>query len=297
LPLYLACDTIILQDRKVGGKVDNLFKDLESMGISGVENINLFVDESKKEKSKVVKKTIKTNDIVYERSVSCPVCNKSFKTTSIRSGRIRFVDTELDLRPVYSGFDPIPYDVVVCNHCGYAGLNKYFQRVSEFKAKKIKAKISANYKGKVYPKVLSYEEAIERYKLALFNSVVGNDTNGTKAYLCLKISWLYRGWKLQLKEEESEDKDLFKALMVQELTFVRNAFEGFLIAYENETFPIMSIDQGSMEYLIAELARRQGKFDESKKWLSRVIQRQSTNKRLHNKIFEVKELINKEVTT
>lgn len=284
-------------DRKVGDKVDNLFKDLESMGITGGDRIDLFPDESKKEKPKVLKKVVNTSDIVYERSINCPACGKSFKTTSIRSGRVRFVDTDLDLRPIYSGFDPIPYDVVVCNHCGYAGLNKYFQSLSEFKAKNIKAEISANYKGKVYPEILSYELAIERYKLALFNSAVGHDANGTKAYLCLKISWLYRGWRLELAEEESEDKDLYKNLMIQEILFVKNAYEGFLIAYENEDFPIMSIDQGSMEYLIAELARRLGKFAEARKWLSRVIQRKNTNKRLHEKIFEVKDLINKEITT
>lgn len=279
--------------------MDNLFKDLESMGITGGDNINLFVDESKKEKAKVVKKKASGNDIVYERSINCPVCSKSFKTTSIRAGRIRFVDTELDLRPIYSGFDPIPYDVVVCKHCGYAGLNKYYLRVSEYKAKNIKAKISANYKGKTYAKLLTYEDAVERYKLALFNSVVGNDSNGTKAYLCLKISWLYRGWRTELLETEDEDenKEVIKNLLLQELTFIKNAYEGFLIAYENESFPIMSIDQGSMEYLIAELARRQGKFDESRKWLSRVIQRKTTNKRLHQKIYDVKELINKEITT
>ncbi len=282
--------------------MDNLFKDLEGMGITGVENVSIFANESKKEKAKALRNEISSSDVVYERSVNCPVCNHSFKTTSIRAGRIRFIDTELDLRPVYNGFDPIPYDVVVCQHCGYAGLNKYYQRVSEFKAKNIKAKISAHYKGKVYPKILSYEEAIERYKLALFNSVVGNDSNGTKAYLCLKISWLYRGWKLSLSEDDINEDDIevkaiMKDLMTQEVTFIKNAYDGFLIAYENETFPIMGINQGSMEYLIAELARRQGKFDEARKWLSRVIQRKSSNKRLHQKIYDVKVLINKEITT
>ena len=39
----------------------------------------------------------------------------------------------------------------------------------------------------------SYEKAIERYKLALYNTLVKKGKNSEKAYECLKISWLYRG--------------------------------------------------------------------------------------------------------
>lgn len=285
--------TMLILNRKVGKNVENLFKDLECMGITDGESVRLFVDDTKDKHIKA-ENIIHTSDILYERKITCPVCNTYFKTTSIRAGRVRFVDTELDLRPVYSGFDPIPYDVVVCSHCGYAGLNKYFQKVSEFKAKSIKVKISPYYKAKVYPMVLSYEEAIERYELALYNSALGKDSNGVKAYLCLKISWLYRGWRNKLIEEESEDSLLIQNLYNKESLFSKNALQGFILAYENEAFPIMSIDQATMEYLIAELARRQGDFREARKWLSRVIQGENVNKRLHQKIFDVKELIHKE---
>lgn len=278
--------------------MDNLFKDLEGIGISGVEDINLFEDGLKKdEKPKISIKVKDAEAIIYQRKVTCPVCNKLFMTSSIRTGRIRFVDTELDLRPIYNGFDPIPYDVVVCTHCGYAGLNKFFLKVSEFKAKIIKTKISVSYNGKEYPKVFTYEQAIQRYKLALLNSVVGHDSNGMKAYLCLKISWLFRGWQEQLREEGEIGSKRIKELKSNELIFVRKAFEGFLIAYECESFPIVGIEQDNLEYLISELARRLGEFDETRKWLSRVIQRQNTNKRLNDKIFQVKELMNKGIMT
>lgn len=278
--------------------MDNLFKGLEDLGISDMSDIQLFdKPEDKEEKVKVIRKTNVAEDVVYQRKVTCPVCGKIFLTSSVRVGRIRFVDTELDLKPIYNDFDPIPYDVVICSHCGYGGLNKYFNRVSEFKAKSIKQIITANYKGKDYPLIYKYEHAVERYKLALLNSTIGHDNNGMKAYLCLKLSWLYRSWIQEIKETDDE-KDVESQIKLQKLSeaqhsFIKNAYEGFLIAYETEDFPIMGIDQGSLEYLIAELARQLSLYDESRKWLSRVIQRKNVNKRLYNKIQDMKELLNK----
>lgn len=292
--------------------MDELFKDLEIMGITDFDDVELFVEESLKEEedaaraTKAAKEMI-SSQIVYQRKIRCALCGKESLTSSVRSGRIRFLDTDLDFRPIYDGFDPILYDVVVCPYCGYAALNKYFNRLSELKAKHVKQKITATYKGKEYPLILDYDMAIERYKLVLLNCALGHDSNGLKAYICLKISWLYRG-KIQERTKNTkfeklsaEEKLIWTetnaGLIEKEVLFIKNAYEGFKIAYDVEEFPIMGIDQGSMEYLIAEMARRIGDFQESKKWLSKVIQRQSSNKRLYNKIIEVRDLINKKSTT
>jgi len=285
--------------------MDELFKDLETLGISNFEDVSLFADDILKEEEieKVLKDSI-SSQIVYQRKIRCALCGKESLTSSVRAGRIRFTDTDLDFRPLYDGFDPILYDVVVCPHCGYAALNKYFSRLSELKAKHVRQKISATYRGKEYPVILDYDMAIERYKLALLNSAIGHDTNGLKAYICLKIAWLYRGLLIERKNKtrvdrlSSEDqvtwKEFNQGLLDKELVFIKNACDGFKIAYETEDFPIMGIDQGSVEYLIAELSRRLGDFYESKKWLSRVIQRQNSNKRLYNKIVEVKKRVTEE---
>lgn len=286
--------------------MDEIFKDLETLGISDIGEIKLFSDdEINEEAEKNIKENI-ASQIVYQRKVRCTLCGKEFLTSSVRAGRIRFSDTDLDFRPLYDGFDPILYDVVVCPFCGYAALNKFFTRLSDLKAKQVKLKISPTYVSKNYPVILDYEMAIERFKLALLNSAIGHDNNGTKAYICLKLAWLYRGYFDQRKrrfntskksEEEIEVfEDFNKGLLEKEKVFLKNACDGFKIAFEVEEFPIMGIDQGSMEYLIAELSRRVGDFNECKKWLSRVIQRQNSNKRLFNKIVEVKRRMNEGIT-
>lgn len=286
--------------------MDEIFKDLEILGISDVGDIKLFSEaESNEEAEKILKESI-NSQIVYQRKIRCTLCGKEFLTSSVRAGRIRFSDTDLDFRPLYDGFDPILYDVVVCPFCGYAALNKFFTRLSDLKAKQIKQKISPTYVSKNYPVILDYEMAIERFKLTLLNSAIGHDSNGIKAYICLKLAWLYRGYYEQRvrrfnASKNSEEEILVfeefnKGLIEKEKVFLRNACDGFKLAFEVEEFPIMGIDQGSMEYLIAELSRRVGDFGECKKWLSRVIQRQNSNKRLFNKIVEVKRRMTEGIT-
>lgn len=278
--------------------MDNLFKDLESLGLDQIEDQDIYKEELPVKK--VQKKKSLAHDILYQRSVDCPCCQKSFKVTSIRSGRIRFRDSDLDLRPRYNSFDPIPYDVIVCPHCGYAALNKYFMKASSAKIELVQAKVSKNYRGKEYPMVLIYEDAIERYKLALYCSTIGLDSLGMKAYLCLKISWLYRGWYEELQKVQEEDKEQdedtaveakMKQLQMQELVFTEKAHEGFIKAYEKEAFPIMGIDAISFEFLLAELSRRLGDIDSAKRWLGRVLMHKNISKRMGNKIYEIKELI------
>lgn len=280
--------------------MDEIFKELETMGISNIGNIKLFEsDDAEREEAIKAAETAAASQIVYQRKIRCTLCGREFFTSSVRPGRIRFIDTDLDFRPLYDNFDPILYDVVVCPYCGYAALNKFFTRLSEHKAKQVKAKISPGYVSKKYPIILDYEMAIERFKLTLLNSALGDDTNGTKAYICLKLAWLYRGYfdKSQKAISRSDEdrlitNELNRGLLEKEMVFLKNARDGFKLAYETDGFPIMGIDQGSMEYLIAELSRRIGDFIECKKWLSLVIQRQNSNKRLYNKIVEVKKRMN-----
>ncbi len=272
--------------------MDNLFKDLESLGLDQIEEQDIY--KEKVPVKKVQKKKSLAHEILYLRSAECPCCGNSFKITSIRTGRIRFKDSDLDLRPRYNNFDPIPYDVNVCPNCGYAALNKYFMKASSAKIELVQAKVSKNYRGKEYPMVLTYEDAVERYKLALYCSTIGLDSLGMKAYLCLKISWLYRGWYEELEKVQDKDSSVelkMKQLQMQELVFTEKAHQGLIKAYEKETFPIMGIDSMSYEFLLAELSRRLGDINSAKRWIGRVLAHKNISKRMGNKIYEIKELM------
>ena len=54
------------------------------------------------------------------------------------------------------------------------------------------------------------------------------------------------------------------------------------------------MDEITVTYLIAELARRIGKYDESSRWISRVLTSREASERIKNKAREIKEMINKQ---
>ena len=56
-------------------------------------------------------------------------------------------------------------------NCGYATLSRFFKFITSPQAKRIKEMISANFKPREYKEVYTYDEALDRYKVALANAV------------------------------------------------------------------------------------------------------------------------------
>ena len=176
----------------------NLFAGLEKFGIKADNTTDLFEDEKKPAASADGGKTeaAPTEDsFLLDKAIRCTVCDKVFKTKMIKNGRIKRLEPDLDLRPRFEYIDTLKYDVASCPYCGYTAMNRYFEHVTSGQIKLIKEQVCANFKptGSDEPAVLDYDQAIERYKLALFNTIVKKGKTSEKAYSCLKLSWLYRG--------------------------------------------------------------------------------------------------------
>lgn len=257
--------------------MNNIFSGLEELGFKNLDNIDLYKTEDNNNSSKdvIVKKEPSPEDFLYDKSYTCPVCQSNFKARTVKVGKARLASKDTDLMPRYDGINPLFYDVIVCTNCGYSALSKYFNNLKDEQASLIRSKISVNYKPKTYPNVYDIDIAVERYKLALLNAVVKNGKNSEKAYICLKLAWLYR-----LKHDK-----------VNELRFIEQAFIGFKESFEREIFPICGMDANTLMYLIGELARRLGRNQEALQWFGRVITGRNVNSRLKDLAREQKNLI------
>lgn len=270
-----------------------IFSGLDKLGLKNVDNLDLYSEE-KKEKNKQHKAPTLAQQVLYDKSYVCPVCSNKISSRAVKSGKAKLVSTDTDLRPVYETVDPTLYDVVLCNKCGYASLSRFFKKLTAKQKEWILSNISKVYKSREYPNQFTYPIAIERYKLALLNAVVKKAKASEKAYICLKICWLLRSYKEEIQEQEQYDEKMIEELIQQEKTFVEKAYQGLTSAYGNERFPLCGLDEVTVQYLIGELARKQGMYDESLQWLSKVILAKSTSERLKDKAREIKELIKKE---
>lgn len=260
--------------------------------------MDIFEEEEAKEQAKpaaAAAPKVQEKDLILDKTFRCPVCDNTFTAKVMKTGRAKLIGSEADLRPKYEGIDAVKYDVQLCPHCGYAALSRYFPNITSVQGKLIKEKISAGVKLPQHnDEIYTYEEAIERYKLALVCAIVKRAKTSEKAFICLKSGWLMRGYKEYL-QENGKGADAVAAVEKQEKEYLENAFKGFVEARQSEPFPLCGMDETTVDYLLAVLATRFKKYDVATKLVSDILTNSSVNNRVKDKARELKEQILEEL--
>lgn len=275
----------------------SLFSGLEQLGLGKLQKMSIYEEEGKKTdgEGKVVEQKITEEDLLFDKTFTCPVCDAEFHSKMVRTGKVKLLSADTDLRPKYQLVDSLKYDVLVCPKCGYAALSRFFKFMMPAQAKLIKENISANFKGlKATGNSYTYDDAIVRHQLALANTVVKKAKASEKAYTCLKMGWLCRGKAENLPQDTPDYDAQIEQLKKEETELLANAYDGFMAAFSKESFPMCGMDEITVTYLIADLARRIGRYDESSRWISRVLTAREANERIKNKAREIKELLNEQ---
>ena len=278
--------------------MSDLFSGLESLGLGSLEGMSIYDEEKKAAtdaKGQAAVHEVTEEELLLDRTFKCPVCDNQFKSKTVKTGKVRLLSQDTDLRPKYTPFDALKYDAVACPKCGSAAVARFFNVMTTPQAKLIKEKISVGFKGIDNEKATySYEDAIERHKLALVNAVVKKARISERAYTCMRLGWLYRGMAEALPKDTPNYETTIQSLKAQENEFIKNAYEGFSAALSKEDFPICGMDENTLVYLVADLARRSGKYDIALKLLSEVITSRSAKSALKDKARDLKEIISAE---
>lgn len=267
---------------------------LEKFGLGNLKNASLYEDtkKGKTEEGAKAAPTIQESDFLFDKTYTCPVCDKEFKSKTVKIGRAKLKGTDMDLRPKYEHIDLLKYDVIACPTCGYAALSRYFKYMTSAQAKLIKQNISQNYKGKeLKGDTITYDEAVERYQLTLANAIVKQARASEKAYICLKSAWLLRGYTESLDEKADDHATKKAELETQENEYLQNAFEGFLAARQSEPFPMCGMDEQTVDYLISVMAVRFEQYDVASKLISTIIASTSASPRMKDKARDLKEIV------
>lgn len=270
-----------------------LLDGLGQFGLGGLEGMNVYeTPETGKAAAPEAPRVPQEQDFVFEKTFTCPICEKDFKAKTVKIGKAKLVGTDLDLRPKYENIDMLKYDVILCPHCGYSALSRYFKFLTAPQAQRIAQVISKSFKPpKEVHEIYSYEEALERYKLALANAIVKQAKASEKAYICLKTAWLLRGQGEHLDKADKEYAKKKAENEASENEFLRNALEGFLAARQTEGYPMCGMDESTVDYLIAVTALRFEQFDVATKLVSNILVSPGTNPRMKEKARDLKELL------
>lgn len=285
--------------QQIGGEIMGIFSGLEALGLGQLKNTDVYVeDEQKKqEKGELMKKSEKhqvtEEECIFDKKIRCPVCDQEFKTKMVKTGRAKLIGQDTDLRPKYQEVDSLKYDAVLCPICGYAALNRFFNYVTTSQAKWIREQISSTFRGvdQTEKPIYTYDEAIMRHKLALLSTVVKKAKSSERAYVCLKLAWLSRGKAETLPDNTPDISHVKEVLHKDEMEDLKSAYEGFATAFSKEDFPICGMDELTVSYLLSDLARQLGKYDEAKKYISRVLTSRESNERIKSKARALKDRI------
>jgi len=274
--------------------MSGLLSGLDKFGLEGLEGAILFPETKKKRtaESPTAKPVVTEADLIFDKGYECQACGSEFRAKTVKTGKAKLAEVEMDLRPRYQNVDPLKYDAVVCPECGYAALTRFFNSLTPVQVRLIKEEITARFKGaSKAEEIYTYEKAIENHKLALVNAMVKKAKSSEKAYICLKLAWIIRGKKEHLPTYVDNYDAIIKASQEEENRFVKNAFEGFRRAIETESFPMCGMDEHTTIYLVAVLAMNTGNYEVASKLVSSVLTDRTASRRIKDKACELKEAL------
>lgn len=191
---------------------------------------------------------------LFDREIQCPVCKNIFHTKKVKSSACRIEKRDTDFCVVYSSANPMFYGAYVCPMCGYAAMESMFMDISAQGKKLIETVITKRWVQRSFGEERSVYDAIEAHKLALICGQVLNHKKGILGSICLKLAWFHR-----FISSERENEFMLHALICLEE------------AFSHDPLPLGNLDEVSLTYLIGELNRRLGRYEEAIDWFNKAV--------------------------
>lgn len=237
------------------------------------------------------KKELSEKDYLFMKEYTCPVCDAKISHPVLRTGKAKFMGSDIDLRPKYEFVEPLKYDIIGCPSCGYTTLSRYFSKATSYERKFITEEITSKFRPTTFMTATTYtdNESLSLYKLGLACSIIKKAHASEKAYLALKAGWLIR-----TIIENSGEEDISE-LKQEEKLYLSSAREGFIIARESESYPVAGMDEYTLDYLIAALSFEIGDITTSAKLIAELLTSTKTPTRIKNKARELKDDIQSEI--
>lgn len=194
------------------------------------------------------------SEAIYSVDKTCPVCEKAFPVTRVRS-RLILNKQDSDFCSYYKDINPYYYTVWVCPHCGYAAQDSEFEGISSKGIELMKRFLASRAVNIDFGGTRTAEQAIVTYKLAIFYGEMIGMAASKVGGLYLRLAWLYR----EIAQAEEETAAMLKAA------------EFYEQALSKERLPIGGMSEVTITYLIGELLRRSGQNGKSLLYFNQVV--------------------------
>ncbi|HHY71772.1 MAG TPA: DUF2225 domain-containing protein [Bacillus bacterium] len=208
---------------------------------------------------------------LYDKKETCPLCQTAFTSKKIRSRFVKVDHTDSDFCPYYHDetISPLLYFVKVCPSCGYSYTDQYQTYFFEGTKEEIINSVSMKWVPHDFGGERTIHQAIQTYKLAFYCATLKKEKAIVIASILLRLTWLYR----RMGNEKEEER--FMELTLEQLN------GAYLDAYYGNT----DLTEIRVLYLIGELNKRLGHYDEALTHLARVVDKQNTT--LERKVVDL----------
>nr|WP_285857360.1 DUF2225 domain-containing protein [Paenibacillus lautus] len=190
---------------------------------------------------------------LYSIKVACAHCEHEYLTSRVRPSFKKAFRTDTDFCAYYKSENPDFYVVRVCPECGFASTEHSTLKLNERQKTLFYDQVGCRWEKRDMGGPRNLEDALESYKLALLCAQVIGERDRIVASLLHHIAWLYR-------YQGNED---------QEKRFLSYSLESYIRVFELEG---VGANDARLLYLIGEIHRRLGQFQEAVQWFSRVVQ-------------------------
>ncbi|WP_150269293.1 DUF2225 domain-containing protein [Paenibacillus tepidiphilus] len=189
---------------------------------------------------------------LYSIKVTCCNCEHEFSTSRVRPSLKKAIRRDADFCSYYKDENPDYYVVRVCPQCGFASTENSADKLSDMQRKAFYEQVGKRWLSRDFGGKRDWMAALETYKLALICAQSISDKSRIIASLLHHIAWMYR----------------YNGGTEQEQRFLRYALEEYIRVFETDG---MGGNDARLMYLIGELSRRVGEFNDAVRWFSRVI--------------------------
>lgn len=192
---------------------------------------------------------------LYISHLKCPICDSQVDYTKVRTKSVRLVKQDSDFCPWYEDANPLLYEAVICSECGYGAHVTTFEKINKYEREKIREKITSKWGKRSFLGQRNYDKAIEAFKIVLLNLYEREAAKSEIAKICMRLGWLYR----------------YKADETMEKKFMEHALNYYQAAYMDEDLNQGKLDEYTCMFIIGDLNKRLGQYEESTQWFSRLI--------------------------
>ncbi|WP_151737183.1 DUF2225 domain-containing protein ['Paenibacillus yunnanensis' Narsing Rao et al. 2020] len=189
---------------------------------------------------------------LYSIKVTCSICESEFTTSRVRPSLKKAIRRDADFCSYYKDENPDYYVVRVCPNCGFASTENSADKLSEVQRQGFFEQVGKRWVSRDFGGKRDWAAALETYKLALICAQSINDKERILASILHHIAWMYR----------------YTGNTQQEQRFLRYALEEYIRVFETD---LLGGNDARLMFLIGELSRRVGEFNDAVRWFSRVV--------------------------